>query len=98
LSFCVRAGAGANTRDSPANVTDYMPSESDVGGLFDDNSRAKQIYSKSKAAKTAAAPPAQQQQQVVLARGGSAATVAAAVAAAAEEEAAAAGGRAVRQQ
>ncbi|WIA41577.1 hypothetical protein OEZ86_008941 [Tetradesmus obliquus] len=100
----VIAGAGANTRDSPASVTDYMPSESDIGGLFDDHSRAKQTYSRTKAAK-AAAPQAQQQQQqqqVVLARGGSAASVAAAVAAAAEEEAAAAaataGGRAARQQ
>jgi hypothetical protein len=48
------AGAGAGTRDSPASVTDYVPSESDVGGWFDDVSRAKRIY----ASKQTAAPPA----------------------------------------
>jgi len=42
--FRVMAGAGANTRDSPASVTDYQPTEADVGGWFDDASRAKRIY------------------------------------------------------
>ncbi|KAF8056763.1 DGD1 [Scenedesmus sp. PABB004] len=40
----VLAGAGAGTRDSPASVTAYTPSESDVGGWFDDASRAKRAY------------------------------------------------------
>lgn len=42
----VAAGAGANTRDTPVRVTDYEPSTSDVGGLFDDASRAKKAYAK----------------------------------------------------
>ncbi|KXZ47328.1 hypothetical protein GPECTOR_36g52 [Gonium pectorale] len=40
----VAAGAGAKTRDMPARITDYTPSDSDVGGLFDDKSRARRIY------------------------------------------------------
>ncbi|GLC35497.1 hypothetical protein PLESTB_000201000 [Pleodorina starrii] len=40
----VAAGAGAKTRDMPARITDYVPSDSDVGGLFDDKSRARRIY------------------------------------------------------
>jgi hypothetical protein len=42
----VAAGAGAGTRDAPARVTDYVPSEADVGGLLDDSKRAKRIYGK----------------------------------------------------
>ncbi|GIL64495.1 hypothetical protein Vafri_18391 [Volvox africanus] len=42
----VVAGAGARTRDMPARITDYQPSDSDVGGLFDDKNRARRIYSK----------------------------------------------------
>lgn len=38
------AGAGAKTRDNPASVTDYKPSASDVGGLFDDRRRAVKAY------------------------------------------------------
>lgn len=49
----IMAGAGANTRDSPACVTDYQPSDSDLGGWFDDSARAKRAY----------AGKAQQQQQ-----------------------------------
>lgn len=55
------AGAGARTRDMPARITDYVPSDSDVGGFFDDHKRAKQAYEKGKsaaAAKAAAAAPA----------------------------------------
>jgi digalactosyldiacylglycerol synthase len=37
----VAMGAGAKTRDAPARVTDYVPDENDVGGFFDDSSRAK---------------------------------------------------------
>lgn len=40
----VAAGAGARTRDTPARVTDYVPSDMDVGGLFDNRNRAKKAY------------------------------------------------------
>ncbi|EFJ50110.1 hypothetical protein VOLCADRAFT_116955 [Volvox carteri f. nagariensis] len=52
----VAAGAGAKTRDMPARITDYQPSDNDVGGLFDDKNRARRIYSKADAKQ-------QQQQQ-----------------------------------
>jgi len=42
----IAAGAGANTRDAPSRLTDYTPSEADIGGLFDDSTRAKRIYGK----------------------------------------------------
>lgn len=44
----VLAGAGSNTKDTLKRVTDYVPSEGDVGGLFDDVTRAKRIYSATK--------------------------------------------------
>lgn len=95
----VMAGAGSNTRDSPANVTDYHPSEADVGGWFDDNSRAQRAYAaKQQRAKQQQQQvvqlqvqqlqdPQQQQQQnaVFSGTGGSAASLAAAVAAAEAE-------------
>ncbi|MEW5309345.1 MAG: hypothetical protein WDW38_001239 [Sanguina aurantia] len=34
-------GAGTRTRDMPARVTDYQPLESDVGGCFDNQDRAR---------------------------------------------------------
>lgn len=60
--FRVMAGAGANTRDSPASVTDYQPTEADVGGWFDDASRAKRIY----ATKQQQLQQSQQQRQQVV--------------------------------
>jgi hypothetical protein len=97
----VMAGAGSNTRDSPANVTDYRPSEADVGGWFDDNGRAQRAYAaKQQQAKQQQQqvvqlqvqqlqdPQQQQQQQqnaVFSGTGGSAASLAAAVAAAEAE-------------
>ncbi len=56
----------------PARITDYVPSDSDVGGLFDDKNRAKRIYKDGK--KEAAA---KQQQQAALAAAASAAAAAA---------------------
>jgi digalactosyldiacylglycerol synthase len=44
----VAAGAGVGTRDNPRRVTDYVPCEEDVGGLFDDAKRAKKAYAKGK--------------------------------------------------
>lgn len=41
------AGAGANTKNNPASVTDYKPSASDLGGLFDDRRRAVKAYGSS---------------------------------------------------
>jgi hypothetical protein len=55
------AGAGSKTRDSPARVTDYVPSESDVGGWFDDAARAQRAYKQ----RQGGSDGAQQQQQVV---------------------------------
>jgi digalactosyldiacylglycerol synthase len=94
----VMAGAGANTRDSPACVTDYQPTEADVGGWFDDSSRAKRIYgSHAKPPQQQQQPqrvqfqvqqlqePLQQQQQQGLRGEGSASSLAAAVAAAEQE-------------
>eukprot|EP00887_Chlorella_sp_A99_P006969 scaffold2.g6969.t1 len=49
-------GAGANTRDNPQRITDYEPSASDVGGLFDNRSRAKKAHAASAAASAATAP------------------------------------------
>jgi digalactosyldiacylglycerol synthase len=46
-SIRVAAGAGSNTRDTPTRVADYQPSNSEVGGLFDDMSRAKKAYAAS---------------------------------------------------
>jgi hypothetical protein len=43
------AGAGSNTKVAPARVVDYVPCEDDVGGLFDDATRAKKAYAKTKA-------------------------------------------------
>lgn len=40
-----RLPAGANTRDMPARITDYVPTESDVGGFFDNRDRALRAYS-----------------------------------------------------
>lgn len=37
--------AGAKTRDMPARITDYEPTDDDVGGLFDNRDRALRIYS-----------------------------------------------------
>mmetsp|Transcript_8747 Transcript_8747/g.18658 ORF Transcript_8747/g.18658 Transcript_8747/m.18658 type:complete len:829 (+) Transcript_8747:101-2587(+) len=37
----VASGAGSNTRDAPARITDYVPSDSDVGGFFDNHARAR---------------------------------------------------------
>lgn len=33
----VASGAGSHTRDMPARITDYVPTESDVGGWWDDS-------------------------------------------------------------
>ena len=46
--FRVMAGAGSKTRDAPARITDYVPSTADVGGLFDNQDRAKQVYIRDK--------------------------------------------------
>lgn len=87
-TFCAIAGAGANTRDSPASVTGYIPTEQDVGGLFDDAKRAKRIY----ASKSQSVQQQHQKQQhaprhrPALPRGGSAAALAEAVAAASAEQ------------
>jgi digalactosyldiacylglycerol synthase len=92
----VMAGAGANTRDSPACVTDYQPTEADVGGWFDDSSRAKRIYgSHAKPQQQQQQPQRVQfqvqqlqdplQQQQALGGAGSASSLAAAVAAAEQE-------------
>lgn len=93
----VMAGAGANTRDSPACVTDYQPTEADVGGWFDDSSRAKRIYGSLAKPPQQQQPqrvqfqvqqlqePLQQQQQQGLRGEGSASSLAAAVAAAEQE-------------
>uniref|UniRef100_A0A7S3QTS2 Digalactosyldiacylglycerol synthase n=1 Tax=Dunaliella tertiolecta TaxID=3047 RepID=A0A7S3QTS2_DUNTE len=40
----VAAGAGSHTRDMPPRITDYVPSESDVGGIFDNTARAKKSW------------------------------------------------------
>jgi hypothetical protein len=40
--------AGAKTRDMPARIVDYTPTEDDCGGLFDDKSRAKRVYATKK--------------------------------------------------
>lgn len=88
LCLCglILAGAGANTRDSPANVTDYMPSEKDIGGWFDDASRAKRIYaSKSQSVQQQQKQHQAQQQGKQMQRGGSATALAEAVAAATAE-------------
>ena len=37
-------GAGAHTRDNLQRVTDYQPREADVGGLFDNKSRARKAH------------------------------------------------------
>ncbi len=52
----VLAGAGANTKDTPLRVTDYVPSDTDVGGWFDDVSRAKRAYAMSKPTQQVKAP------------------------------------------
>jgi digalactosyldiacylglycerol synthase len=52
------AGAGSNTKVAPARVVDYVPCEDDVGGLFDDASRAKKAYAKTKALATGVAAAA----------------------------------------
>eukprot|EP00878_Enallax_costatus_P018121 GHUV01019066.1.p1 GENE.GHUV01019066.1~~GHUV01019066.1.p1 ORF type:complete len:138 (+),score=50.94 GHUV01019066.1:211-624(+) len=94
LAFCVpchlASGAGANTRDSPASITDYIPSEQEVGGWFDDAKRAKRIY----ASKSQAVQQQQKQQHAQqdtqharpMPRGGSATALAEAVAAADAEQ------------
>lgn len=41
----IAAGAGSKTKNAPVRITDYQPSDSDVGGLFDDKNRAKKCYS-----------------------------------------------------
>lgn len=42
----IAVGAGAKTKMAPPRITDYQPSESDVGGFFDDKKRAKKYYGK----------------------------------------------------
>lgn len=59
----VVAGAGVGTRNNPARVTDYVPCEEDVGGLFDDAKRAKQIYAKSRQQQQGQQQQVQQVQQ-----------------------------------
>lgn len=93
----VLAGAGANTRDSPACITDYQPSDSDLGGFFDDASRAKRAYAAKQQSKPQQQPqvvqlqvqqlqePLQQQGGGLGGVGGSATSLAAAVAAAEQE-------------
>ena len=61
----VAAGAGVGTRDNPLRVTDYVPCEEDVGGLFDDAKRAKKAYAKGKQQQQQTAQPPPQQQQLV---------------------------------
>lgn len=39
----VNAGAGANTRDTPQRVTDFVASSADVGGWLDDRSRCANV-------------------------------------------------------
>ncbi|CAD7698262.1 unnamed protein product [Ostreobium quekettii] len=39
----VVAGAGANTRDNPQRVEDFVPSESEAGGFLDSKKRVKQV-------------------------------------------------------
>ena len=40
----VLSGAGANTRDNPQRVVDFVPCSSEVGGIFDNKKRAKQTH------------------------------------------------------
>jgi hypothetical protein len=35
----VATGAGSHTRDMPARITDYVPSETDLGGWWDNTVR-----------------------------------------------------------
>ncbi|KAG2497202.1 hypothetical protein HYH03_004791 [Edaphochlamys debaryana] len=76
-SVRLAAGAGAKTRDMPARITDYVPSDADVGGLFDDKNRARRIYNE-KGGKEKAAPQAQAQPASMEAAKEAAGTVAAA--------------------
>ncbi|KAG2452291.1 hypothetical protein HYH02_003315 [Chlamydomonas schloesseri] len=68
----VAAGAGAKTRDMPARITDYKPSDDDVGGFFDDKNRALRATAEAKQ---------RQQQQVAVAKDKAAAATAAAASA-----------------
>jgi hypothetical protein len=45
--FRVNAGAGANTLETPKEVTAYEPSAADLGGWFDDRSRADRFRKRS---------------------------------------------------
>lgn len=42
----INAGAGAGTLHTPQRVTDFVATTDNVGGLFDNQSRAKRIYKK----------------------------------------------------
>jgi digalactosyldiacylglycerol synthase len=39
----VCGATGAKTRDMPARITDYVPTDEDVGGIFDDKNRARRV-------------------------------------------------------
>lgn len=45
----INAGAGANTLATPQRVTDYCPCADDVGGLFDNRTRASTVRAKKSA-------------------------------------------------
>jgi hypothetical protein len=51
-------GAGTNTRDNPQRIIDYQPASSDVGGLFDNRSRAVRAHAGPALVSTAAAAAA----------------------------------------
>lgn len=44
----VALGAGSKTRDMPSRITDYHPSETDIGGFFDNHTRAKKYHEQGK--------------------------------------------------
>jgi hypothetical protein len=98
----IAAGAGAGTRDAPARVTDYVPPEGELGGLFDNAQRAKKAYAASGAAPAAtpAATPAANPVSMVAeaATAAAAEAPAGAAAAAAAVAAVAAAGQQQQQQ